>query len=139
MAATESINRGVKIPAIRVVGMHHWGGHQLALEVPYHAMREPTNQYDPLAVAIKDGSSTKAYVKKDDAAKLARVMDSGFIVGHTYVKFHHPAQVKNKKTGPEQVGNVGFLCRKWHINEITKLLDEVHLDFEILLVGKMAN
>lgn len=71
---------GISIPGIRAVGMHHWGGVQL--DTTYTLRREPNNQYDPLAVAIKDGNTTKAYIKREDASRLARVMDANLVSGH---------------------------------------------------------
>lgn len=123
---------GFKIPGLRVVGMHHYGASSLVLDVAYVARREPENKYDPKAVAIKDGQITKGYLKRDDAHRLAVVIDSGLLKGETYLKCHHMACVKTQKTGPEQLCNVGIRCDTSDKKKVEDLLDFVCLSYDIL-------
>lgn len=123
---------GIKIPDLRAVGMHgdHWGAPQLVLGKSYTLVREPENTRDVNAVAIKDGHTTKGYITRKDACRLAPIMDSSLVRGPVYAKFHHPAEVVSKKLGPQQMGNIGFkvlaedqpkvqaLLKSWFLNHI---------------------
>lgn len=136
MAANSSSIVGIKIWALRVVGVSHYGSSQLQKEVAYQLIREPSNAYDPLAIAVLDGNATKAHLKKEDARRLARVMDSNLPEGKFFIKFHHDAAVKSPKIGPEQMGNVGFRCNKEDLDAVSQLLAEVCLDFEVIPLKK---
>lgn len=123
---------GIKIPALRVVGMSHYGSSQLQKEAVYQLRREPNNPYDQMAVAVVDGDVVKAHLKKEDAGRLATIMDSNLLVGNVYIKFHHDATVKSPKTGPQQIGNVGVRCAQENLDAVSQLLAKGPLNFEVL-------
>ena len=140
MASPSSPARaGFKIPAIRAVGMHHWGAPELAIDVPFHLIREPHNKYDPLAIAVQDGHNTKAYIMRDDARRLSRILDSVLVLDkRAYIKFHQPAQVKSHKVGPQQEGNMAFRCEICLADDMCHLLKEVGLHYEQLSLRTTA-
>lgn len=72
----------VKLPAVLVVGMHHYGSRALEVGKMYVLVREPGNASDSGAIAVRDSSgATKAHVVRDDAIFLALVMDEGYDTG----------------------------------------------------------
>lgn len=119
----------IKIPALKAVAMHHFGHTRLALGVSYTAVREPWNQHDANAVAIKDGLNTKAYFARCDAKRLAPLMDSGLLGGPVCVVFYEDPVVKSQRLGPHQLGNVAFRCKDRAAVE--KLLKETGLNYEL--------
>lgn len=122
-----------RLPGLRIVGMHHYGAASLALEVPYVAVREPSNKSDAKAVAIKNGPATRGYLKREDAHRLAFVMDSGLVHdGRVYIKCHHMSSVKTQKFGPEQLCNLGFRCIDTDSEKLKQLLDSVALNYDVL-------
>ena len=59
---------------VQVVGMHHYGRRELEVGGVYKVDAEPSNEYDPNAVAIYDGSRKIGNLKRETVLQQYRVL-----------------------------------------------------------------
>lgn len=95
------------IPNLWSVGMHHWGSRQLEVGMGYRVEREPENPKDPNAVAILYDGERKAYLKKNHAFLISKILKMK-ISNTIRLKPKEDAVVKSKNIGPQQSCTVGF-------------------------------
>ena len=87
--------------------MHHWGFKQLEVGLGYKIVREPENPKDCNAIAVSHDGRKMAYLKKDNAFIISRLMKMG-LSNIWRLKPKDDAVVKDKRTGPQQLCTVGF-------------------------------
>lgn len=105
--------KNVVIKQLFAVGMHHHGGRELPIDIPMFCSPEPTNKWDPKAVAIyhdREMSLKAAYLKRSDAAVVSELFQKGIISGPCYLKAKGPIEKITKRTEPQQKINIGFKC-----------------------------
>lgn len=112
---------------VYVVGMHHWGGHSLAIGPVYYCAREPNNPRDPKAVAVfsDDGLSHKVcYLRRRDAAILMPALD--YAKGNCYLRAKMAPEKFNRYQGPMQNCSIGFKCLESDVDIVKSLLSQYH-------------
>ena len=109
---------------VQVVGMHHYGRRELEVGGVYKVDAEPSNEYDPNAVAIYDGSRKIGNLKRDCAAAVSRIIKEDKAKSNYYLKPLFEAVVKNRRTGPQQKCAIAFKCAEEHINELLCISEE---------------
>ena len=85
----------VAVYAVYVVGMHHWGGHELCVGDFYFIKDEPENTKDKNAIAIFADNEFKykrAYLSRDDASVVSNLITENLICGKIYLKPKSPAE-----------------------------------------------
>lgn len=112
------------------MGMHHYGPRELRVGCGYRLKREPTNQYDNNAIAVQENGITRAYLTRQSAAKLSKIMDSGLPSGSVYLKPKFPAEIRSRR--PEQFCNVGFRVKEEDVEHVKRLLAEKYLTYRCL-------
>lgn len=104
---------------VMVVGMHHYGEKQLSVGSYYRIEIEPNNPYDETAVAVYDGNIKVANLKRDCAKALFCLMQENRATSKYFLKPLENAQVRSRRTGPEQLSVVAFQCPEEFIRELT--------------------
>ena len=121
---------GIAIQGLYAVGMHHHGPRELRVGCGYKLKREPTNSYDPNAIAVQESRVTRAYLTRDCASRLSKILDSVLPVGPIYLKPKFPAEVRSRR--PQQYCNVGFRVKDENIEQVQRLLSENNLIYRCL-------
>jgi hypothetical protein len=112
------------VEAIYAVGMHHHGSRSLEVGSGYKVLPEPTNRFDPNALAICDieTGSVKAYIKRADAMALSIVLRQ--------FNIRAPIMLKPKfepvfrRGGPVQRCNIGFYCQSEDAENVLRILKD---------------
>ena len=101
------------IDALYAIGMPHWGASHLQVGA-YTLLREPTNPYDPNAIAVYDGPRKVAHLARSNAARLSKILDSDEVNPTTavYLKPKEKPEVKSRREGPRQMCTIGFKVQK---------------------------
>lgn len=111
----------VVIRNVQVVGMHHYGRRELALGATYTVAAEPSNPYDTNAVAVFDGPRKVGNLKRDCAKAVYRIIQENKAKSKYYIKPLDVAEVKNRRTGPQQTCVMAFKCLEEDTNELISI------------------
>ena len=114
------------------VGMHHWGSRQLAVGAGYKLCRESNNPKDANAVCVLDGPNKKAYMKREDAQIISKIIDLG-LSNNWLLKPKEDAIVKQRRTGPQQRCSIGCKTSSVEIDNATNHLRKHGVFFELKL------
>lgn len=112
------------------VGMHHWGSRQLAVGAGYKLCRESNNPKDANAVCVLDGPNKKAYMKREDAQIISKIIDLG-LSNNWLLKPKEDAIVKQRRTGPQQRCSIGCKTSSVEIDNATNHLRKHGVFFEL--------
>lgn len=120
----------VAVYTVYAVGMHHWGGHELCVGDVYFIKDEPENTKDKNAIAIFADDELKykrAYLSRDDASVVSQLIRENLTCGKIYLKPKSPAEKFQKRCGPKQRCNIGFMCAEESVDKIRELLSKYQL------------
>lgn len=111
--------------------MHHWGFKELEVGLGYNIEREPDNPKDSNAIVIKFEGRKMAYLKKDNAFIVSRMIKNNISTVIRLKPKENPV-VKDRRVGPQQRCTVGFKVQD-HINlkPTTDFLDTYCINYEI--------
>jgi len=112
--------------------MHHWGSKQLSVGAGYKLQREEENPKDPNAVCVLDGPHKKAYLKRENAFIVSKLMTMG-LSNYWLLKPKEDPVVRNRRTGPQQRCSIG--CKTSasaaKLDEVASYLSKVGIIFEL--------
>ena len=97
--------KNVIVKGVYGVGMHHWGGSELAVGPVYFFKHEPENPKDCNAVAVK-----RCYLRRPDAFVVAKLFRKNLIQGLCDMKVKGPVARWSRQTCPQQKCKFGFRC-----------------------------
>ena len=103
------------------------GIRELRVGCGYKLKREPTNSYDPNMIAIHENGVTRAYLTRDCASRLSKILYSVLPVGSIYLKPKFPAKVRSWR--PQQYCNVGFRVKDENTVQVQRLLSDNNLTY----------
>lgn len=86
--------------------MHHWGAKQLVVGAGYKLKREADNPKDSNAVAVYDADIKKAYLKRECAFAVTKIMEMN-LSNLWLLKPKEDPIVKGKRIGPQQRCSIG--------------------------------
>lgn len=121
-----STMKNVIVRNIYAVGMHHWGSHEIPLEVVHYCKWEEDNPKDNCAIAIfEDIDCTRrvAYFQRKDSSVLYRLFKDKLINGPCYLKAKQHINKFSKKKGPMQDISFGFKCSESNISLIRDITE----------------
>lgn len=106
---------------VQVVGMHHYGRRELAIMGTYHVELEPCNPYDPIAVAVFDGSRKVGNLKRDCARAVGEILKQKKAKSKYLLKPLEETNVKSRRTGPQQTCAIAFKLDEMDITSLTDI------------------
>ncbi|KAK3108578.1 hypothetical protein FSP39_011121 [Pinctada imbricata] len=119
------------IHGVWAVGMHHWGPRELVVGAGYRIERDERNVKDPNAVKVMEGPNVKAYLKRNNALVVSRLLHLG-LSSKWLLKPKETALVRDRRTGPQQLCNIGCkLQSNENLESAKTLLLESGLTFEL--------
>lgn len=124
------------IPSVWVVGMHHWGPKQLSVGHGYILKREPNNLKDVNAVTILFEGEPCAYLKRDSAVFISKLMDRK-ISTIWRLKPKEEAFTKYRRIGPQQRCNVGCVITSSESLDYAKMyLDSISVSYDVKVISQ---
>ena len=115
------------------VGMHHYGPKQLAVGEGYQLKWEQENKYDVNAMSITDHGRVYAYLKRENAFVVAKLMKEGYVTDTCYIKPKEDPEVLNRRTGPQQRVNFGCKIRTIEkLNGARDCLSKLGVIFQVI-------
>ena len=112
------------ITGIWAVGMHHWDGRSLNVGSGYRIEMDENNPKDPYAVCIKEDGRIKAYIKREDAFIVNRIMRMG-LSNFWLLK----PVVKSRRVGPQQKCNIRCRCSEEKMSTAIDYLKRVSFSY----------
>jgi hypothetical protein len=113
------------IEGLYAVGMRFNGPRELRVDHRYFLQREENNRYDRNAICIQDDTTTRAYLTRSSARKLAPVMDRDIFASKVCLKAKRRAEFRNNKL--EQFCNVAFLVKEDELELLRSLFRVAHI------------
>lgn len=103
--------KNVIVRGLYCVGMHHWGGRELAVGPVYYLKHEPENPRDINAIAVyqdREYEEKRCYHHRPDSFVISKLFRQNLVQGPCYLKAKGPVERWHRHTGPEQKCNLGF-------------------------------
>lgn len=112
-----------------VVGMHHHSSRRgLQIEEGYTIETEPGNRYDPLAIVVKNrdegpSPTTVGYLCRRQAHQLFPILEK-YASGKAMIRIKGELEIRDRRQGPRQRGNVGFRVEKEIYGTVAEALEQ---------------